>query len=52
MVNLVNFRLPVSNADSCSANPSPSPNLALVYLRTKFGPNGPKPLKIKNIKRN
>lgn len=39
--------LPVSKFDSDSVNSSPVEyltNLALVYLRTKSGPQGPKPL--------
>lgn len=39
--------IPVSNVDSSSVSISPVecvPNLALVYLRTMLGPQGPKPL--------
>lgn len=39
--------LPVSNLDSSSFKTSPDeevPNLFVVYLRTKSGPQGPKPL--------
>lgn len=45
---------PVNSADSSSDNTSPvecEPNLAPVYLRTRSGPHGPRPLKI-NKKRN
>lgn len=43
----VNNSVPVRNLDSSSVNISPSeyaPNLALVYLRTRSGPKGPRPL--------
>lgn len=41
------FKVPVSNLDSSGVKTWPveyEPNLALVYFRTIFGPNGPKPL--------
>lgn len=37
--------IPVSNVDSDSVSISPVENLALVYLRTKSGPQGPNPLR-------
>lgn len=43
---------PVSNLDSSSVNIVPdeyAPNLALVYLRTRSGPQGPKPLHKKDF---
>lgn len=47
----LNGKLPVSNLDSSSVNMVPSeyePNLALVYRRTRDGPQGPKLLHHKN----
>jgi len=44
---MVYLAIPVSNLDSESVNRSPVEyftNLALVYLLTKSGPQGPKPL--------
>lgn len=41
------FSVPVNNLDSSSVKTSPveyEPNLAVVYLRTRSGPQGPKPL--------
>lgn len=47
---VIYLTIPVSNLDSDSVSVSPVvyvTNLALVYLRTISGPQGPKPLAIK-----
>ena len=44
--------IPVNNLDSSSFRTSPAeyvPNLFVVYLRTKSGPQGPKPLHYQKI---
>lgn len=46
-IKLGNQKLPVRKLDSASVSTSPveeDPNLALVYFRTRPGPQGPTPL--------